>query len=122
MRDIIAVFFGAVVGSASSFIVALAYIAVVRRVGHKVFGSWLIFLWFPVHCIFALILTLPSMFFLVLALRLVGAPFPLSNTVSAIVMVFCVLALIPPFTYFFRQWYHLQRAGYLPPPRGLTKR
>jgi hypothetical protein len=122
MRDAIALFFGAVVGSASSFTVALAYIAVVRRVGHKVFGSWLVFLWFPVHCIFALILTLPSMFFLVLALRLVGASFPLSNTVSAMVIVFCILSLILPFTYFFRQWYHLKRAGYLPPLRGLTNR
>jgi hypothetical protein len=118
MHDVIAAF----IGSTFSYIAAFAYIVAVRRVGYKVFGSWLIFLWFPVHCIFALILALPSMFFVFFALRLVGASFPLSNTVYAMAMAFGILGLIPPFTYFFRQWHYLRRAGYLPPPRSLTNR
>jgi len=117
---VIAAFVGALIGSAFSSIAALAYIAAVRRVGHKVFGSWLIFLWLPVHCIFALILAVPSIFFPFFALRLVEASFPLTNALYAIVMVFGILGLVPPFTYFFRQWQHLQRAGYLPSPKGLT--
>jgi hypothetical protein len=100
MREVIAAFLGALVGSVFSSIAALAYIAAVRRVGHKVFGSCLIFLWLPVHCIFALILAVPSMFFPFFALRLLGASFPLSNTLYAIVIVFGIFGLIPPFTYF----------------------
>jgi hypothetical protein len=44
MHDVIAAF----VGSTFSYIAAFAYIVAVRRVGYKVFGFWLIFLWFPV--------------------------------------------------------------------------
>ena len=122
MRDVIAALLGALVGSAFSSVAALLYIAAVRRVGQKVFGSWLIFLWFPVHCVFALILAFPSGFFPFLALGLVGTSFPLTNALYAIIIGFVILGLIPPFTYFFLQWRHLQRAGYLPDPKGLTNR
>ena len=51
------------------------------------------------------------MFFVFFALRLVGASFLLGNTVYAMAMAFGILGLIPPFTYFFRQWHYLRRAG-----------
>ena len=121
MRDVVAAFFGALVGSAFSSTAALLYIAAVRRVGRKVFGSWRLFLWLPVHFLFAFTLTAP-MFFPFFALGLVRASFPLTNTLYVIVMIFGILGLVPPFAYFFVQWNRLQRAGYLPPLKGLTNR
>jgi hypothetical protein len=121
MRDVIAAFCGALMGSAFSLISALAYVAAVRRVGRKVFRSWLLFLWLPVHFIFAFTLSAP-MFFPFFAIRFVGASFPLTNALYALAISFGILGAVPPFTYFFRQWRHLEHAGYFLHQTGLTKR
>jgi hypothetical protein len=121
MRDVTTAFFGAFVGSAFSLIAMLVYIAAVRRVGRRVFKSWLLALWFPVHLLFAITLMAP-MFFPFYALGIAGASFPLPNALKAVAIVFGSVGLVPPLIYFFRQWYNLQRAGYLPPPKGLTNR
>jgi hypothetical protein len=121
VRDLIAIFLGALVGGGFSFGAAFLYIGVVRRVGRKVFQSWLILLWFPVHVFFAVTLV-AGFFFPFYALRLVGASFPLSNALNALAFFFGLAAAVPSLTYFFRQWHRLQLAGYVPPIKGLTSR
>jgi hypothetical protein len=121
MSDVIAAFFGALIGSGFSSLAVLLYLAAVRRVARKVFQSWLIFLWLPVHILFAFTLPAP-MLFPFFALRLAGASFPLSNALYAVSFSFGILGLIVPLVYFFTQWHRLKTAGVLPRLGGLTKR
>jgi len=121
MRDAIAAFLGALGGSAFSFFTVMIYIALVSRVARKVFQSSLIFLWFPVHILFALTFSAP-MFCPFFALKFVGASFPLTNALYALAFSFGLLGLLAPLAYFLCQWRRLQTAGVLPPPKGLTKR
>jgi hypothetical protein len=73
-------------------------------------------LWFPVHVLFAVTLVAP-MFPPFFVLGIVGASFPLPDTLTAVAIISGILGLVALVTYFFRQWHHLQRLGYLPTQR-----
>jgi len=118
---VIAAFVGALIGSGFSSLAVLLYLAAVRRVARKVFQSWLIFLWLPVHILFALTLPAP-MLFPFIALRLAAASFPLSNALYTVTFSFGILGLIVPTVYFFTQWHRLKTSGVLPRLRGLITR
>jgi hypothetical protein len=113
VRDFIAVSLGALVGGAFSFAVAHLYIGVIRRIGRRVLKSWLIFLWLPVHIVFAFAMV-SGVFFPFYALGLVGASFPLPNTLKALAIVFGVVGATPALVYYFREWHHLRKAGPIP--------
>ena len=114
MRGFIAVSLGAFIGGGFSFAVAYLYIALVRRIGRRVLRSWLIFLWFPVHMVFAFIMVF-GVFFPFYALGLVGAVFPLTDALKALAIGFGVVAAAPALVYYFREWHHLRKAGHSPP-------
>jgi hypothetical protein len=113
VRDLIAVPLGALVGGGFSFAVAYLYIAIVRRVGRRVLRSWFIFLWFPVHIVFAFAMVF-GVFLPFYALSFVGAVFPISDTLKALAIVFGVVAVAPALVYYFREWHHLRKARHSP--------
>ena len=112
MRDFIAVCLGTLADGCFSFAVAWLYIAVVRHIGRRLLKSWLIFLWFPVHIVFAIAIVL-GVFFPFYALMLVRASFPMGNFLNVLAIVFGVGGATPALVYFFHAWQHLRKA--IPP-------
>ncbi len=113
MRDFIAISLGALVGGGFSFGVVYFYVAVIRRIGHRVLKSWLIFLWLPVHIVFAVAMVL-GVFFPFYALGLVGASLPLADTLKAVAIIFGAAGATPALVYYFREWHHLRKTGPIP--------